>query len=315
MRDNFEILGISNNSSLSQVKNQYRKLVKKFHPDASRVQSEEQFCEIAKAYREIVSSFFFDGRSFAIPKIGTDIKKEVPLDIEEYFSKEDFEFSVNYSRDVECRNCCGYGCEDFSKMKKCAFCKGSGKHISPIPNLDLNGNYLDCSYCNGHGAIIGEDNKCSSCGGRGKIPRNEFAFLSVKKSELFSDKVMDFAGNYGANGGTYGDLKIKIQICGNDKYRKVNDNTIETDLLLSSNWFLCSKKRNVKLSLPSGKEIEVAIPKDLSPGDLYALPEKIDGGAGVFWNFRTFLKVFLPKVENKEYYELAKKMFEIEEKK
>jgi hypothetical protein len=67
--------------------------------------------------------------------------------------------------------------------------------------------------------------------------------------------------------------------------------------------------------LPSGKEIEVAIPKDLSPGDLYALPEKIDGGAGVFWNFRTFLKVFLPKVENKEYYELAKKMFEIEEKK
>ncbi|MDC0159565.1 DnaJ domain-containing protein [Candidatus Nitrosopelagicus sp.] len=48
------ILGLTNDSSQSEIKNQYRKLAKQYHPDRNKDSSEEKMAEINKAY-EVLS--------------------------------------------------------------------------------------------------------------------------------------------------------------------------------------------------------------------------------------------------------------------
>ena len=52
--DYYLILGLTNEASSSQIKNQYRKLAKQYHPDKSKSSSEEKMTDINKAY-EILS--------------------------------------------------------------------------------------------------------------------------------------------------------------------------------------------------------------------------------------------------------------------
>ncbi|MBC8251688.1 MAG: DnaJ domain-containing protein [Candidatus Nitrosopelagicus sp.] len=48
------ILGLTNDSSQSEIKNQYRKLAKQHHPDRNKDPSEEKMAQINKAY-EVLS--------------------------------------------------------------------------------------------------------------------------------------------------------------------------------------------------------------------------------------------------------------------
>ena len=48
------VLGLTNDSSPTEIKNQYRRLAKKYHPDRNKDSSEEKMAEINKAY-EILS--------------------------------------------------------------------------------------------------------------------------------------------------------------------------------------------------------------------------------------------------------------------
>ena len=48
------ILGLTNDSSQSEIKNQYRKLAKQYHPDKNKDSSEEKMAQINKAY-EVLS--------------------------------------------------------------------------------------------------------------------------------------------------------------------------------------------------------------------------------------------------------------------
>ncbi len=48
------ILGLTNDSSQSEIKNQYRKLAKQYHPDRNKDSTEEKMAQINKAY-EVLS--------------------------------------------------------------------------------------------------------------------------------------------------------------------------------------------------------------------------------------------------------------------
>ena len=50
-RDYYEVLGVSKNSSIDEIKKQYRKLALKFHPDRNKSsEAAEHFKEISEAY-------------------------------------------------------------------------------------------------------------------------------------------------------------------------------------------------------------------------------------------------------------------------
>ena len=59
MRDPYEILGVSRDADMEEIKKAYRKLSRKYHPDANinnpnKEQAEEKFKQIQQAYQKIV---------------------------------------------------------------------------------------------------------------------------------------------------------------------------------------------------------------------------------------------------------------------
>ena len=59
MRDPYEVLGISRDATDEEVKKAYRKLSRKYHPDANinnphKDEAEEKFKEVQTAYRQIM---------------------------------------------------------------------------------------------------------------------------------------------------------------------------------------------------------------------------------------------------------------------
>lgn len=56
MSNPYDILGISRDSTIEQVKKRYKELAKKYHPDVNKDPgSEDKFKEYSSAYNDIIS--------------------------------------------------------------------------------------------------------------------------------------------------------------------------------------------------------------------------------------------------------------------
>ena len=69
MKDPYEVLGLPHGASNDEVKSAYRRLSRKYHPDANinnpnKAEAEEKFKEIQQAYKAIM-----DGKSYHIANI------------------------------------------------------------------------------------------------------------------------------------------------------------------------------------------------------------------------------------------------------
>ncbi len=234
-KDYYEVLGISKNSTINEIKKAYRKLAIKYHPDknlSDKNRAEEKFKEAAEAY-EVLSNSEKRERydKFGHSGIRGGSSSTSGMNMEDIFTNFGDIFSDAFGD-----NFTGFG---FSKSNRNKKIKGSDLRIKVKLTLEeiyngvekkikvkrlrvANGiKFKTCSSCNGTGQIVRITNtilgrmqtasQCYVCSGTGKniknIPYGANKYGLIKKEELVTIKI--------PRGLTEG-IQLKIQEKGND---------------------------------------------------------------------------------------------------
>ena len=169
-RDYYEVLGISKDTQINEIKSQYRKLALKFHPDRNKSsEAVEHFKEISEAYAVL-----------------SDTKKRQLYDqhghagVDGRYSTEDIFRGAGFNFDDvgsifenlfggRGQRFGGFGRQRGSDLLHETFVSLEDVLNGKRMDLDLQKN-VDCPECNGSGCFPGTSKtKCSDCDGQGQV--------------------------------------------------------------------------------------------------------------------------------------------------
>ncbi len=179
MRDYYEVLGVGRTASDDEIKQAFRKLSSKWHPDrnSGSAEAEAKFKEIVSAYdalRDPQKRAAYD-RYGHEGLLGAGGRGQAPFDI-----SDALEFFMRES---------GFG-DLFGDARRAGRTPGAGNDIKAIVQLTLDQvatghkqtltvSRLDhCTSCQGSGAQAGtKAQKCVTCGGIGEVRRTTRSFF------------------------------------------------------------------------------------------------------------------------------------------
>lgn len=181
----YDVLGVSPNASEEEIKQAYRKLAFKYHPDrnAGDQDAEKKFKEIQNAYDKIqnkqsepaawsgdpfASGFdiFHDFFGFGHPRNqrpnkGRDISADCTISFLD--AARGCTTNVNLRRGEACPTCSGSGAAS-DGIDVCSACQGQGAVSYRQGNMTVS---TTCGRCGGHGKTITKP--CNDCNGDGII--------------------------------------------------------------------------------------------------------------------------------------------------
>lgn len=144
------------------------------------------------------------------PRRGEDIV--VALDISFMEACKGVSHDISINRAEECPDCKGTGAEPGTSAKTCPDCKGKGfVTVQQRSMFGMMQSQRPCSKCGGKGKII--EKPCSKCRGKGSVSMKKT--VSVKVPAGIDDGMtlnVRGQGNVGSNGGSRGDLKVRISV-------------------------------------------------------------------------------------------------------
>jgi len=169
-RDYYEVLGVSKNAALNEIKSQYRKSALKFHPDRNKSsEAAEHFKEISEAYAVLSDTKkrqLYDQHGHA----GVDGRYST----EDIFRGAGFNFDDVGSIFENLFGGRGQGFGGFGRQRGSDLLHETFVSLEDVLNgkrmeLDLQKN-VDCPDCNGSGCFPGTSKiKCSDCDGQGQV--------------------------------------------------------------------------------------------------------------------------------------------------
>ena len=169
-RDYYEVLGISKDTRVNEIKSQYRKLALKFHPDRNKSsEAAEHFKEISEAYAVLSDTKkrqLYDQHGHA----GVDGRYST----EDIFRGAGFNFDDVGSIFENLFGGRGQGFGGFGRQRGSDLLHETFVSLEDVLNgkrmdLDLQKN-VDCPECNGSGCFPGSSKtKCSDCDGQGQV--------------------------------------------------------------------------------------------------------------------------------------------------
>jgi len=169
-RDYYEVLGISKDTQINEIKSQYRKLALKFHPDRNKSsEAAEHFKEISEAYAVLSDTKkrqLYDQHGHA----GVDGRYST----EDIFRGAGFNFDDVGSIFENLFGGRGQGFGGFGRQRGSDLLHETFVSLEDVLNgkrmeLDLQKN-VDCPECNGSGCSHGTSKiKCSDCDGQGQV--------------------------------------------------------------------------------------------------------------------------------------------------
>jgi molecular chaperone DnaJ len=172
VKDYYSILGLKPGATEEEIKAQFRKLAKEYHPDAGG--DETRFKEIVEAYEALLKGKVDENDLYSGFNPFTDFFNlfrntvqplviKVQVDLLDIINQKPVNVTYDYTK--ICNYCNGTGA---SKVQPCPTCHGKGTIIITQGQVTI---ARTCPACGGRGVIIEE--KCSYCNGTGKLKETE----------------------------------------------------------------------------------------------------------------------------------------------
>ncbi|MCM1167005.1 MAG: molecular chaperone DnaJ [Lachnospiraceae bacterium] len=144
------------------------------------------------------------------PRRGADIAVQLEIGFMEACKGVSHDITINRTED--CPDCGGTGAKAGTGTKTCPDCKGRGYvTVQQRSMFGMMQSQRPCSKCGGKGKII--ESPCAKCGGSGKTTMKKT--VSVKVPAGIDDGMtlnVRGQGSVGTNGGSRGDLKVRISV-------------------------------------------------------------------------------------------------------
>lgn len=231
---------------------------------------------------------------------GQDIQLEMSITLEEAGSGVEKE--IAYHRNEGCSRCSGTGAEPGSSKITCSTCRGRGAVSSGMGFISFS---QTCPTCRGAGVII--KNKCSVCGGQGRIRDRKKLKVTIPPGvDTGSVLRLREEGHYGAGG--RGELYLHISVKPHSVFKRDGD-----ELICETKINLLQAVLGAEIEVPTlAGKVKMKVPSGTQPHMTFRLRDK------GFYNLRTkrmgdqlvIVDVEIPKkLSSKEknlYEELAK---------
>jgi molecular chaperone DnaJ len=345
--DFYKILGVPRGAAEEDIKKAYRKLARKYHPDLNpgNKESEARFKELTEA-NEVLSDpekrknydtygdpagpaaqapgFSYDafegggmggafqdlfrgfsnrgGHRRAGPKPGEDTQHTVRIGFKEAFHGT--RLSLSLQRSETCPACQGSGDLPGSRPAPCTACGGKGFREEGSGFFRTR---QDCPACAGTGK---KAPPCSSCQGRGRIPKTEPVTVAIPAGVEDGTRLrVAGKGEAGRRGGGPGDLFLQIQVEPDARFERRGPN-LYLDLPISFSEAALGTKVEIPtpeghstIRIPPGtqsnanlrlKGLGMPIPGSAQRGDLFAR-----------------IKVVTPKIVDERSKELLRELAEL----
>ncbi len=263
-RDYYEVLGVPKNASEPEIKQAYRNLARKYHPDVNPNNKDavEIFKEVNEAYQVLMDSqkrAAYDqfghaglgGQGFNYQDFSSggfsgfgDIFGDI---ISDFFGGSSnkggarrgadlrYDLEITFEEAV-------FGCEKtitVHRSNACTACNGSGAQAGtgrttcPVckgrGTISLAQGFFaiqrTCHQCQGQGEII--DKPCGTCKGTGRVKTSEKLSVKIPAGVETGNKVrVQGEGEPGERGGPPGNLYIVLMVGKHEIFERVGDNII-----------------------------------------------------------------------------------------
>lgn len=308
-RDYYEILNIGRNANNEEIKNSFRNLARKYHPDVSKEpDAEEKFKEINEAYAilsdsekraaydryghagvngmggmpdfttidfsDIFEEFFGFGGMGGGSRRKNAPRRGADLSYSVTLEFEEAVFGVDkeveITRDETCNACHGSGAESGTSPSTCSNCGGRGE-VRQVRQTFLGSmvQVTTCPTCQGKGTII--QSPCKKCHGMGLERKTSKKLIHIPAGVDNGTQIrLAGEGQPGVNGGPVGNLYIEIRVKPHKFFRR-RQNDIQIDLNIN----IVQATLGAEIDVPTldGNE-KLVIPPGTQPGRIFKLRGK-----------------------------------------
>jgi molecular chaperone DnaJ len=244
-QDYYELLGVPRKAPLKEIRQAYRKLARKYHPDLNPgdKSSEEKFKQIQEAYetlsdtkkRQMYDQFGFNTPNYGGAQGGAGGAGGAPEDVhfdfrganaahaeQEAEPGSDLEYQIDIkfaeamhgavkkitiTRLDACPACHGTGAAPGTGQQVCPGCGGTGHATQVSGGMRFQ---INCPRCGGSGKL---HTQCRTCGGEGRVRRSDTIDFRIPPGAQTGSRFrVAGRGNAGTHGAPPGDLYIITRV-------------------------------------------------------------------------------------------------------